>query len=115
MQLIDVRGTKLVGVDAKGNRLGEDHPRAKLSNEEVELIRELANPSDGAASMPQRLIAEKFEISRGTVADIVTFRRRASYPVGWRRVRVQINGRELVGNFSSVAKFVVDHDSADND
>lgn len=75
------KGTKLVGVDERGNRVGEDHPRAHLSNHEVDLIRDLAE-----GGMAQRMIAEKFEISRGTVSDIVRFRRRASYPVGFRRV-----------------------------
>ena len=104
------KNTKIVGVNARGNRVGEDHPRATMSDHEVELIRQLAD--DG---MPQRLIAEKFEISRGTVGDIVTFRRRAAYAEGWRRVRVVIAGRERVGAVSSVARAAAPHDPADND
>lgn len=81
----------LVGFSETGHRLGETHPRAKLSDHEVELIRELAE-----GGMSQRLIAEKFEISRGTVADIVSFRRRAAYAVGWRRVKVVVRDRDIV-------------------
>jgi hypothetical protein len=120
---IKVRETKLVGVNERGNRVGEDHQSAKLSDEEVELIRELANPSDGAAPMAQRLIAEKFEISRGTVSDIVTFRRRASYPVGFRRVKITVGGRDIIHKLmagkpaalQSVERCVPQHDPADND
>ena len=82
--------TRLVGVSETGRRVGEDHPRATLTDHEVELIRQLAEEG-----MSHRMIAEKFEISRGTVGDIVSFRRRASYPVGWRRVRVVIRGVDI--------------------
>jgi FixJ family two-component response regulator len=74
-------GTRLVGITARGYRVGEGHHRATLTDREVELIRELAE-----GGMSQRVIAGKFEISRGTVADIVSFRRRASYPEASRRV-----------------------------
>jgi hypothetical protein len=35
-----------------------------------------------------RKIAEKFEISKSQVQRIVTYQQRATYPVGWRRVRL---------------------------
>jgi hypothetical protein len=90
------RGSKLVGIDERGNRCGEDHPRAKLSDAEVELIRELAEPSDGSTPMAKAEIARKFEVRRSTVSDIVHFRQRASYPVGWRRVMVTVRGHDIV-------------------
>lgn len=121
-EIIDLRNTRLVAVNDRGRRVGEDHHRAKLTDDEVELIRELAHPSDGAEPMPHRTIAEKFEISRGTVADIVSFRRRASYPVGWRRVRLVINGHDTVTRSAGLdiltlksAPSPVRHDPADND
>jgi hypothetical protein len=86
MGALAYRHSKLVGVNAHGHRLGEDHPRAKLTDHEVELIRELAEPSDGSPPMSHRMIASKFEISRGTVGDILSCRRRACYAVAWRRV-----------------------------
>ena len=96
MDVIDYRNTKLVGVNARGYRVGEDHQCAKLSDHEVELIRELADPADGSAPMPYRTIAEKFEISAGMVSEIVNFRKRASFPAGFRRVKITIEGRDLV-------------------
>jgi hypothetical protein len=80
--------TKLVGVNERGDRVGEDHPRAKLSDAEVDLIRELLDPLDGAKPMSHRQVAAKFEISRGTVADIASCRRRAQVPSSFKRIPV---------------------------
>lgn len=77
-------GTKIVGVDENGNRVGEDHPKAKLTDHEVELIRELYE--GGGLSM--REIAEKFEVAKSTIVAIVNFNRRATAPMGWRRVKI---------------------------
>jgi hypothetical protein len=90
------RGSRLVGVNARGDYVGEDHPRAKLSDAEVDLIRELADPLDGAAPLSHRQIAEKFCISRGTVGDIVSCRRRAVIPESYRRVRARFQTPETV-------------------
>lgn len=79
--------TRLVGVGESGHRVGEDHGRAKLTDHEVELIRQLAE-----SGMGHREIAVKFEISRGTVGDIVSFRRRAAYAVRWKRARAYVLG-----------------------
>lgn len=80
--------TKIVAVNACGIHLGEDHHRATLSDHDVELIRELADPTDGARPLSHRQIADKFGISRGTVGDIVNFRRRATTPSGYKRVPI---------------------------
>ena len=85
-----MKETKLVAIGESGCRVGADHPRATLTESEVDLIRELAE-----GGMKQRLIAEKFEISRGTVSDIVRYRRRATFVAGFRRVKVTIAGREM--------------------
>ena len=75
--------SKFFGVDDHGNRVGEDHPRAKLTDHEVELIRQLHE--EGGLSL--REIAEKFEVTKGTVHDIVNYRRRATTVVGWRKAK----------------------------
>jgi hypothetical protein len=82
--------TKLVGVDERGNRVGEDHPRAKLTNADIDLMFELRFPTDGALPLSYRVIAEKFEVSKGYVSDILSDRRRrrSSYPVAFRRVAI---------------------------
>ena len=82
--------SRIVGIDERGIRVGEDHQRATLTDAEVELIRELRNPSDGAEPLSFGEIARKFEISKGTVFDIVNYRRRASTPMGYKRVRLSI-------------------------
>lgn len=82
------RNTRMVGVNDKGNRVGEDHPMATLTNAEVDLIHELRNPTDGSSPLSYGEIARKFEISKGTVFDIISGRRRVVYPTGFRRVAI---------------------------
>ena len=87
-------GTAIVGVDENGNRVGEDHPRAKLTDHEVELIRELYETRaewGGSA----RKIAEKFEVSKSTVVMIANYQRRATTPVGWRTVRLSPGAAQI--------------------
>ena len=76
---------RYVGVNDHGNPVGEYHPRAKLTDEDVELIRQLR---ESDPPMPMREIAAKFEVSVGTVHDVVSYRRRATSYVGWRKVRI---------------------------
>lgn len=72
---------KLVGVSEKGARCGEAHPRARLSDEDIDLIRELHE-----AGVGYRTIAAKFETSKSTVRDIVKCRRRGQPPARWKKV-----------------------------
>lgn len=74
--------TRIVAVNERGDRVGEDHPRAKLTNHEVELIRELYE----FGGITMRQIAEKFEVAPATICGIVNYRQRATIPAGWRRV-----------------------------
>lgn len=66
-------------VSAAGKPLGEAHGRAKITDREVELIRELHERGLG-----YRKLAFKFEISRSHVRRIVFFEGRATTPAGWR-------------------------------
>lgn len=66
---------RLVGVNERGLRVGQDHHRAKLTDRDVELIRQLHE--DG---MSYRVIAEKFEVSKMLVCYVCTYRRRATVP-----------------------------------
>ena len=50
---------------------GETHPRAKLSDDDVRLVRELHDEGLG-----YKRIAEKFETSRSTVRNVCTHRTR---------------------------------------
>lgn len=67
---------RLVGVNERGLRVGQDHHRAKITDRDVELIRMLHE-----AGMSYRVIAEKFEVSKMLVCYICTYRRRASAAV----------------------------------
>jgi hypothetical protein len=78
----------MVPVDENNRPIGEAHHRAKLTDAEVDLIRELREPSDGAKPLGVREIAQKFEVAPSTVSDIVNYLKRATTPVGWRRARV---------------------------
>lgn len=72
---------RLVGVNDRGLRVGQDHQRAKLSDAAVESIRRLAE--DG---MPHREIAVKFEVSVRTIDYICSYGRRAQTAVRYRAV-----------------------------
>lgn len=70
---------RTVAVNERGRRIGEDHQRAKLTNHDVELMRELR-----AAGWSLRKIAAKFDVTYGTVWYITTCQRRAQLPVAWK-------------------------------
>lgn len=74
---------KVVGVNERGLRVGEDHQHARLTDAECELIRQLHEQG-----MSYKKLADKFEVGKSTIADIVKMRRRGQYPVGWRTVLV---------------------------
>lgn len=55
-----------------GHRIGESHPRAKLSDHDVRLIRELHEQH----GLGYKRLGEKFEAPRSTIADICCYRTR---------------------------------------
>jgi IS30 family transposase len=75
--------TKIVAVNERGLRVGEDHAGAKLTDAECDLIRTLHEEG-----MSYRQLAEKFDTAKSTIADIVKFRRRCQHAVAFREVRV---------------------------
>jgi DNA-binding NarL/FixJ family response regulator len=66
---------RMRAVNARGYYIGEDHPRAVLSNHEVDLVLQLL-----AEGLSQACIAAKMEISRRSVRDMASGRRRAQLP-----------------------------------
>lgn len=74
---------KLVGLNEKGSRVGETHHRAKLTDHDVDLIRDLRDEG-----LTYQEIADKFEVSKSTIRDIVKCRRRWQRPDTWKRVPV---------------------------
>lgn len=71
-----------IAVNAKGHRLGEDHPNARLTNEEVDLLLEMR--ADG---LSYGKLAKVFEVSKSTVQDIVQGRYRSQTPSAYRNVK----------------------------
>lgn len=74
---------KQVGINERGLRVGEDHQNAKLTDAEVELIRELH--ADG---MSYKVLAKKFDVSKSLIRYIVQFKRRGQVPSSWRTVHI---------------------------
>lgn len=73
-------GKKLVALNERGCRIGEDHHRAKLTNADITQIFELHE-----AGLSYKQIADKFDdipggITRFTVRDIIKCRIRAQTP-----------------------------------
>ena len=67
----------LIAISENGRLLGESHPRAKLSDAQIEMIRD----DHEYRGMSVTQIASKRGIPWGTVNKIVYYNRRASTPV----------------------------------
>ena len=72
-----------VTINANGLRVGEDHQNAKLTDAEVDRIRELHEAGNG-----YRRLAKMFEVSKTTIRLIVKCERRAQCAIGYREVHV---------------------------
>ena len=72
----------LVAVNAGGYRIGEDHPNARLTNHEVELMIEMFE--EGHHSLRQ--LARVFDISKSQVRNIVKGLKRAQLPEAYKTV-----------------------------
>lgn len=73
-----------VRVNEAGLRIGEDHQNAKLTDADVERIRDL-HENDG---MTYRALAEKFEVSWHCIGRICRYERRAQTPADWKTIWV---------------------------
>ena len=76
---------RTIGVNERGNRVGETHHRARLTDHDVDLMRELWE--EGKITTGE--LAEKFEVSWSTVHDIVTYQKRAQTVARWREIRIK--------------------------
>ena len=72
----------LVGLSELNKRCGETHPRARLTDHDVDLIRELREEH----KLTYEALAEKFECSKSTIRDICRYRRRWQRPDRWKKV-----------------------------
>jgi ribosome-binding protein aMBF1 (putative translation factor) len=69
----------LLAVNSGGYVIGEQHPRAVLTDHEVTLVFELREQG-----YSQRWLAAKFEVGRSTIRDILSGRTRAQTPDRWK-------------------------------
>lgn len=70
----------LFAINDAGRVIGEDHPNAKLTDREVELMRTMHEQGAGLTEL-----ARGFEVQKKTVWKIVTYRARAQTIAGHRR------------------------------
>lgn len=74
---------RVVPVKEAGLRIGEEHPRAKLTDAEVERIRSLHEDEE----MTYKALAEKFEVSWHCIGRICRYERRAQTPAEWKTIK----------------------------
>jgi predicted DNA-binding protein (UPF0251 family) len=72
-----------IALNERGLRIGQDHQGARLTDAEVELIRSLRD--EGLRYMD---LAQKFEVSKSTIAMICRFERRSQTVARWKSVHV---------------------------
>lgn len=77
-----MKTTRLVGVNERGLRVGEDHPKARLTDSDVELMRHM-HEVDG---LGYRRLAAMFEVSKNAVRRIVNYQVRCQTAVAFKRV-----------------------------
>jgi hypothetical protein len=76
---------KLVAVNERGLRIGEDHPNAKLSNAQVDELFDLVD-----AGKTSREIASLLGVSHDLVKKIRCGHRRCQWPASWKLIEVQV-------------------------
>ena len=75
---------KTVALNENCRRIGENHPRSKLTDEQVDRIRDLFEDHD----LTYNQLAEMFQVPKTTIASICQYARRAQTPFGWKALRV---------------------------
>lgn len=72
---------RMVGVNERGLRVGEDHGRAKLTDHEVEMMRRLHEDE----KVGYRRLCKMFEVSKNTVRRICNYQVRCQAISDYRR------------------------------
>jgi len=75
--------TRTVGVNELGRRIGEDHPKAKLTDRQVEMIRQLHEDYH----VPYSIICEVLIVSKSTIEDICCYNTRTQLAIRRKTIR----------------------------
>lgn len=73
---------RLIAVNERGRRIGEDHPHARLTNAEVELLLEIREREGWSYTR----LARKFDIAKTTARDYIKGRRRCQTVMGFKEI-----------------------------
>jgi hypothetical protein len=74
---------KVVAVNDRGRLIGEHHQNAKLTNAQVDEMRDLREDQ----GLAYGALAKRFSVPKSTVADICKYRRRAQTPARWKTIK----------------------------
>ena len=88
-EMVDRPARRFVALNETGTqRIGEDHTRAKLTNAQVEQIRDEyeAHQSGHPQHVGYRLLAKKWGVSKRTIRDICSYKTRNQWAARWKRV-----------------------------
>ncbi len=94
MTIISQHGSgmkRIYVVNENGRRIGESHQGARLSDEQVDRIRDLHE--DHGLSYLQ--LAAMYSVSKQTIASICQYRRRAQTPFGFKTLIVEDDDGEV--------------------
>ena len=75
----------VVAVGETGERIGEDHPNARLNNEQVDRIRDLRE--DFGLTYAQ--LAAMYSVTKSCIAGICQYRRYVSTPFGFKTLMIE--------------------------
>lgn len=76
--------TKMIAINEQGKRIGQGHQFAKLTDEQVDRIRDLHEEHN----LSYTQLAAMYQVSKSVIAGICQYRRRAQTPFGWKRLKV---------------------------
>ena len=76
----------IVAVSETGERIGEDHPNARLNNEQVDRIRDLRE----GFGLTYVQLAALYSVTRSCIAGICQYRRYVSTPFGFKTLIMEV-------------------------
>jgi hypothetical protein len=82
--------TRLVAVNALGKPIGQDHPRAKLTDANVASMLELRDEGWSYARL-----AAKFEVNKSCAYKVCAGLTRAQYPESYKRMAIKPRAEEV--------------------